>query len=298
MLRRRVSISDMLVTFVSYATAIFAIVIILYPFTYITSMSISEQAEAAAGNVWLFPKGFSLEAYKSIFRDGEIWIFALNSVYYTVVGTLLSLIVTTLAAYPLSRRDFYFRNFVMILVIITMFFSGGLIPFFIVVTRLGMIDTRSAIILPALVNSFNLVICRTYMQSIPEEMHEAAKIDGARPFKIFCRIIVPLSKPMIAVLAIFYGVGNWNSFFSALLFLRNPKLFPLQLYLRRILIQASPEILQRMASFSAFHGNRNVFAYVQLKYAVVMVVVVPIICIYPFLQKHFEKGLMIGSLKG
>lgn len=289
------SISDILVTCISYSFVVLALIVCAYPFIYIFSMSVSDPGSVARGEVFLYPRGFSLEGYKGVFSDNTIWMYYKNSIWYTVVGTVLSIFVTTLAAYPLSRADFVYRKFFMYLIVFTMFFSGGLIPLFILIVKLGLYDTRWALVLPTLVSAFNLIICRTYMQTISDEIVSAARIDGCSEMRLYFNIILPLSKPIIAVLAIFYGIGYWNMFFNALVFLKSSDLHPIQIFLRRVLIQSSPEV---MMSVAASTTSQNVMSNVQIKYVITMVVVLPILGIYPFFQKYFVKGVMIGSIKG
>ena len=280
---------------VIYSVCLLAIIVTLYPFIYVFSMSISDPKAVAAGRVLLFPVGFSLEAYRQVTSDAAIWRSFYNSIWYTVVATTASVICTAMMAYPLSRPQFFARRFINVMVLITMFFGGGLIPFYQVVNAMGLIGSRMALVVPYLIGTWNLILCRTFFMSLPEEMYEAAKIDGASEFDIILKITVPLSRQIIAVLAIFYGVANWNGWFAAMLFLRDADLYPLQIYLRRILIQANTA--DAMQSWSQF-ANFNFLSLLQIKYAVIIVGSLPMILVYPFLQKYFEKGIMLGSLKG
>lgn len=271
---------------------IVVVIVTLYPFVYIFSMSISDPINVINKSVWLFPKGFSLDAYQEVFKNPNLWRSYYNTVFYTVFGTLLNIVLTILLAYPLARRTFFLRKQIMIFIVITMFFSGGLVPMFILIQDLGIYNTRWAILLPTAISAFNVIITRTFFQSIPEALHESAKLDGANDLSILFRIIIPLSKPIIAVLSLFYAVTHWNSFLPALLYLPDPKLQPLSLYLIKIIIQNNTEMLEDMVD----QASRNMFS-VQIKYAIIIVAVLPIVTIYPFLQKYFVKGVMIGSLK-
>jgi len=285
---RTVSVSDMMI----YLVMIFVIIITLYPFVYVLSMSISEPRYVLADTIWLFPKGFSLESYKKVFENEEIWTAYSNTIFYTAVGTALNIFFTMLAAYPLSRRTFFARNWIMVIIVITMFFGGGLIPSFLLIKELGLYNTRWAVLLPGLTSAFYIIITRTFFQSIPDSLTESAKIDGANDIGILLRIIIPLSKPILAVLSLFYAVGHWNSYVSAMIYLPNPKLQPMSLYLMKILVQNNDSMMEGMTD----QIDRALFA-AQLKYAIIIVTILPILMIYPFLQRFFVKGVMIGSLK-
>lgn len=276
-----------------YFILIFAVLITLYPFIYVISMSISDPEHVLRQDIFLLPKGLSLGAYKLVFENPDVWRSYYNTVWYTVVGTSINIFMTVIAAYPLSRRNLFGRNFFMFFITFTMFFSGGLIPSFLLVRSLGLYNTRWAMVIPGAVSAWYIIITRTYFQSsIPDSLIEAAKIDGCNDISILFRIVLPLSAPIIAVLALFYAVGHWNSFFNALIYLPDKNLQPLQIYLVRVLIQASPELLGQMQDEFA----RSAY-FIQLKYAVIIVTILPIICVYPFLQKYFVKGVMIGAIK-
>lgn len=277
-----------------------ALVIVAYPLIYILSASISNPTLVAAGEMWLLPKDVTFEGYRRVFQDSSIWNGYLNTIIYTVVGTLVNLIVTLPAAYALSRRDFVGRNLFMILFLVTMFFGGGLVPTYLVVRSLGLVDTMWALILPGATSVWNLIVCRTFFQSsIPRELQEAAEIDGCSNFRLYFRIILPLSTALIAVMALFFGVGHWNNYFSAMIYLNHQEKYPLQLVLRQILV------LQQMSAESGTIGasmatslNSKAEVAALVKYAVIIVATLPIIAVYPFLQRYFVQGVMIGSVKG
>jgi putative aldouronate transport system permease protein len=266
--------------------------ITLYPFLFVLSMSISDPKYVLDQSVWLYPKGFSIESYKRVFENPDIWTSYYNTIFYTVIGTFLNVMLTIFAAYPLSRKSFFARKHLMMFIVFTMFFSGGLIPLFILIKNLGMYDTRWAMIIPGAVSAFLIIIARTFFQGIPESLDESAKMDGANDISIMFRIILPLSKPIIAVLALFYAVGHWNSYFAAMIYLPDTKLQPLQLYLVKILIQNQDKMSEGLTD----EFNRALFT-LQLKYSIIIVAILPILLIYPFLQKYFAKGVMVGSLK-
>lgn len=268
-------------------------VITLYPFVYIMSMSISDPQAVLAQQIWLLPKGFSLGSYKLVFENAQIWQAYFNTIWYTVIGTSVNVMLTIMAAYALSRKEFFAKNLIMIFIAVTMFFSGGMIPTFLLVNKLGLYNTRWAMIIPGAVSAWNLIIARTYFQaSIPDSLVEAAKIDGGTDIGILFKVVLPLSLPIVAVLTIFYAVGHWNAWFDALLYLSDARLHPLQLFLRKILLMNSPDMMQGMDD--AF--ERVAYA-VQLKYASIMVATLPLLCIYPFMQKYFVTGVMLGAIK-
>lgn len=271
-----------------------AMIITLYPFIYTLSSSISDPYAVAKRQIVLLPKGFSLESYKMVLDNPEIYRYYYNTIWYVVVGTSINLIMTLIAAYPLSREKFFLRDHIMMFISFTMFFSGGLIPTFLLVRGLGLYNTRWAIVLPTAVSVWNVIITRTYMQSnIPDSLWESATIDGANDLIILCKITLPLSKPILAVILLFSAVSHWNSYFPALIYLADKDLHPMQLFLRRILLIVSEELVASAQGTS----ERSAIGE-QIRYTVIMVTIIPIICVYPFLQKYFVKGVMIGAIKG
>ncbi|GIP33402.1 carbohydrate ABC transporter permease [Paenibacillus sp. J2TS4] len=267
-------------------------VVFLYPMWYVLISSFSDAYAIASGQVKLFPVGFNLNAYKLVFSDDNIWTSYGNTIFYVVVGTIINLIMTTLGAYPLSRKGLHGKNIIMAFIVFTMFFSGGLIPAYLNIRELGLFDTRWALLLPGAVSAFNLIVMRTFFQSIPDSLIESAKIDGAHDFKVLWKIVLPLSMPVIAVMTLFYAVGHWNSWFGAMIYLQDRSLFPLQLILREILIQSSAQNM--LSSVNVDEANR---ISESIKYATIIVATVPILVIYPFLQRFFVKGVMIGAIK-
>ncbi len=286
----------------NYVFLLLALVIVLYPLIYIVSASISDPNAVNSGQMFLFPKGLTFEGYKTILNNDSIWRGYINTIFYTILGTSINLAVTLPCAYALSRSDFYGHKFITTFMLVTMFVGGGLIPSYLLIKNLHMLNTVWALVLPGAASIYNIVVTRTFFQStIPREMEEAAIIDGCNDFMLFFKIILPLSTPIIAVMALFYGVGHWNSFFSALIYLSDKTMYPLQMVLREILV------LQDMSS-NSINGNMTqdmaamLFSKQQLvqviKYGVMIVSTLPVIIIYPFLQKYFVKGMMVGSLKG
>lgn len=269
-------------------------IITFYPFVYTASNSISDPFAVASRQVVLLPKGFSILSYKMVLSNPEVYRYYYNTMWYVVVGTTINVMLTMMAAYPLSRIRFFLRNHIMVLITFTMFFSGGMIPTFLLVRGLGLYDTRWAVILPTAVTAYNVIISRTYLQSnIPESLCESAKIDGANDILILYKIVLPLSKPIIAVILLFSAVEHWNSFFPALIYLSDNKLHPMQLFLRRILLIESEELVASAQGTS----ERNMIGH-QIRYTAIMVTIIPIVCVYPFLQRYFVKGVMIGAIKG
>lgn len=264
----------------------------LYPCIYVLAASLSDPNEVMkAGGFMLWPKGFQLDTYKLVFKNRMILVGYKNTIFYVVVGTSINLILTIFGAYALSRNDVPGKNAIMMIIIFTMFFRGGMIPEFLINKSLGIYDNRLAVILPYAISVYNLIIMRTFFQNIPVSLEESAKIDGANDFTILFKIMIPLAIPSIAVVGLYYGVEHWNSYMRSLIYLRNRELFPLQIILREILLQNQNEALQS--------ATDTTFAYAEnLKYATIVVATVPILCVYPFLQKFFVKGVMIGAVKG
>lgn len=279
-----------------YVTLTLLFVIIMYPLLNVLSSSFSSSKAVVSGRVSIFPVEPTLLAYKTIFSSSSILIGYLNSFFYTVFGTIVQVALSILMAYPLTRKKLFARNFITSILIFTMFFSGGLIPTYLVVKSLGLINTRLALILPGGMSVFNVIVARTFFQtSIPEELFEAAELDGYNQFGIFRRIVLPLAAPIVAVLTLIYAVGNWNAYFEAMIYINSQKLFPLQIILRNILIlnTAPGRILTDVNRMLAQQEMITL-----LKYALIVVASVPILMFYPLLQKYFVKGMMIGSLKG
>ena len=279
-----------------YAVMIVLLIIILYPLLYIVSSSFSSGQAVSSGKVILWPVDFSTTGYEIIFSYKLVWTGYLNTIIYTVVATSLNIILTVMAAYPLSRRDFYGRGVYMTLFMIIMFFSGGMIPNYILMTKLGFTNTRWAIILSGGISVYNMIIMRTYFQnSIPYELFEAARIDGISDWGYLFKIVLPLSRAILAVILLYYAVAHWNSYFNAMLYLRDRDLYPLQMVLRDIL-NASKVDLSEIEDPVLLKQMRG--AADTMKYSLIVVSCVPVLAAYPFVQKFFEKGVMIGSVKG
>ncbi len=279
---------------ITILTAFFLIV--LYPCIFVVSASFSSGTAVQSGKVVLFPVDFSLEGYKTVFNTKNVWIGFANSMFYTVVGTIINIVMTMTAAYCLSRNDLPGRNFFMLLFTFTMFFGGGLIPSYMVIQSLGLLNTRWALLIPGAIGVYNLIVARTFiLNTIPRELLEASQIDGCSDVVYFTQVVIPLSKAIIAVLVLFYGVGHWNAYFNAMIYLHDKEIYPLTLFMREILMSSQidpatvtdPELQARLADMVGV-----------IKYSLIMVSMIPILLIYPFVQKYFVKGVMIGSVKG
>lgn len=295
---RRLTLFDVIVLILS-AGACF---ITIYPMWYVIIMSISDPVVAAGSGVTFWPSGFYLGSYQIILREMEFWLSARNSVLYVLVGLVLMLATTLLVAYPLTRPNLKGRKACVIFLLIPMYFSGGMIPSFILITKLGLYNTPWATILPGAYGIWNIILCKTYLQSIPHELAEAAYIDGAGNMQALSKIYLPLSKPVLAVISIYTIVGIWNSWFGAKLYQPNPAIQPVQLYLQKVLVEQSVDLSkmmeQNMTQEMMEAMTAKAMSARQLKYSMIVVVTLPIIMVYPMFQKHFVKGVMLGSLKG
>ena len=293
---KKMSKSDIVFLFIVYATVILISVVILYQLWFVIIASISDPNLVATGEVLLLPKGVTFEGFKYIFRDPRIWSGYYNTIRYTVVGTMLALFITIPAGYALSRTDMMGRGIIMKLLIVTKYFSGGLIPTYLVVKGLGLVNTPYVLMILGSFSVFNLILCRTYfLNTMPIELQEAAEIDGCGIFQYFLKVVIPLSKSIIAIMVLYYAVGHWNSFFNGLIYVTDSDLYPLQLILRDILITGQsvdpstvdPDSLELMKQIAR-----------TIQYGVIIVSSLPVLVLYPFVQKHFVKGVMIGSVKG
>lgn len=304
----RKTLNDRVIYAANYIFLAFIFVVVIVPLLYIISNSISDYQAIYAGKVWIFPVDISLASYKLVFGLPDVWRAYANTLYYMVIGTTVNVFMTILAAYPLSRKDFKIRRPIIFLFSFTMYFSGGMIPTYILVRSLKMINTIWAITIPGAISVWNLIIMRTFFVfTIPDELLEAAKLDGCSDFRFLFRVVIPLSGAIIAVMALFYGVGHWNSYMGPLIYLNDMNKYPLQLVLRRILLPNDNSFLSRNVTITASMLNSVVSstneAVIQqfqetIKYALIIISSLPVLIIYPFVQKYFVKGIMIGSLKG
>lgn len=280
---------------ITYGLSGIMLLIILYPLYFVVIASFSDPSSVASGQVWLLPKGFTIDGYKELLKHNEIWRGYTNTILYTLVGTIIGLIVNISAAYALSRRDLVGRNFFMMMFVFTMFFNGGLIPTFLTIRDFHLYNTFTVMVLPFSVSVFDIIVARTFFQSsIPDELWDAAQIDGCGNLRYFVQIVLPLSKSIIAVLGLWIAVGLWNSYFNALIYLKDSSMYPLQIILRNILITNNMQSAMGSGEASQIAlRNANL-----MRYSVIIVSTVPIMCVYPFVQKYFNQGVMIGAVKG
>lgn len=288
--------SDSVFTFLVYAIVIFITLVILYPLLFVVIASISDPNLVASGKVLFLPKGINFEGYKYILDDKRIWTGYYNTIRYAFFGTLIALFITIPAGYALSRQDMAGRGFVMKLLIITKYFSGGLIPTYLVIKGLHLVNTPYVLMILGSFSVFNLILCRTFfINTLPLELQEAAEIDGCGIFQYFISVVIPLSKAIIAIMVLYYAVGHWNSFFNSLVYVTDQKLYPLQLIMRDILITG-----QSVDPSTMDPDSYEVMKQIArtIKYGAIIVSSLPVLCLYPFVQKYFVKGIMVGSVKG
>ena len=294
----RLCFSDKLFYCLTTAFLAFFMLIVLLPLINIVACSFSGSHAVSAGHVYLLPKKFTLEGYKTVFNYRGIWRAYGMTFFYTIVGTVINLAMTMLCAYPLSQRDLPLKGPVIGLMTFTMFFGGGLIPSYILVMKLKLLNTVWAMMIPGAMSVYNMILARTFMQGIPNDLWEASQLDGCNEFTYFRTVVLPLSSTLLSVLMLFYGVGHWNSYFDAMIYLNDSKLYPLQLVLRDILVVNSMD-MSSMQNSTNYADQEAREALAQLmKYALIIVSSVPVLVLYPFLKKYFAKGIMLGSLKG
>ncbi|WP_284638262.1 carbohydrate ABC transporter permease [Paenibacillus silviterrae] len=271
------------------------LLLVLYPLVYVVSASFSSPTALMSGKVWLFPVEPGLAGYRAVIEHKEVWTGYSNSLFYTVVGTAINVIITIAAAYPLSRKDLDGRKFILLLFTFTMIFSGGMIPTYLLVKNLGLLNTRWALLIPNAMNVFHVIVMMSFFRSsIPDELLESAKMDGCSNLRFLWSIVLPLSGSIIAVTTLFYAVEHWNSFFEALLYLSDKNMYPLQTFLREILLlNTADDLTSNIAD-----QNQRLYLNELLKYSLIIFASVPLLVMYPFVQKHFVKGVMIGSIKG
>jgi len=288
--------SDRAFTIINYIILTVFLLIILYPLIYIVSASLSSARAVTSGDVWLWPVEFTWDGYDAIFKNNMLLTGFKNSLFYTIVGTTLNVVLTLLAAYPLARKNLVGGGFIMMLFVFTLLFSGGLIPTYLVVQDLGLLNTRWALILPTALSVWNVIITTTFFRAtIPDELLDAAHLDGCNDFRFLKDVVIPLSGPIIAVNALFYAIGHWNQYFFALIYVTDQSLYPLQLVLREILIENRIDI-SMVGDVQDLVRRQNLREL--LKYSLIVVATAPLLVVYPFVQKHFVRGVLIGSLKG
>lgn len=287
---------DKIFTMINMIILWIVLILVAYPLVYVLSASFSNPQAVSSGKVWLWPVDFTLRGYEVVFQHPDIVRGFVNAIYITALGTVVQVIITIMTAYPLSRKTLYGKGIITLFFTFTMFFGGGLIPTFILINKLGLYNTYWALILPGAVGVYNVIVARTFFQTtIPEDLFEAGQLDGCSDFRFLLSIVLPLSKPIIAVLVMFYAVGHWNSYFGPMIYLSGKELYPLQIVLRNILVQNQfdSQMMMDVASMEQQKGLAEL-----IKYAVIVVSSLPMLILYPFIQKHFVKGVMIGAIKG
>ena len=290
------SLPDKVFNVVITILTLFFIVICAYPIIYVISASFSNPQDIFAGRVWLFPVNVTFKGYSAVFEYKDVWIGYANSVFYTVFGTLINIVMTVLCAYPLSRKDLKYQRPIIMMFTFTMLFNAGMIPNYLLIRDLGLLNTRWALLLPGAISVYNMIIVRTFFQSnIPDELLESARLDGCSDITFLLKIVLPLSGSVIAVLTLYYAVGHWNQYFNAIMYLTDKNTYPLQVFMRNILLKNS---INDVSAGSVANETERTYLNELLKYSLIVVASVPLLIIYPFIQKHFVKGVMIGAVKG
>ncbi|WP_236354724.1 carbohydrate ABC transporter permease [Konateibacter massiliensis] len=270
--------------------------LVLYPCIFVLSASLSSGSAVQSGKVFLLPVEFNISGYEAVFKNSSIWLGFFNSMFYTVFGTAINIFITLIAAYALSRNDLIGRNWIMLFFTFTMFFNGGIITNYLLMGNLGLLNTRWALLLPGALSVYNMIVAKTFIQNnVPQELLEASQIDGCSDIRYFLSVVLPLSKAVIAVLVLFYGVAHWNTYFNAMIYLNDRDLFPLTIFLKEILIAGDidPSTVQDPVLQEKISQLAGV-----IKYALIVVSMIPVLIIYPFIQKYFVKGVTIGAVKG
>jgi ABC-type glycerol-3-phosphate transport system permease component len=293
----KLSFVDRLFYVIDYLLLVFCGVIVLIPMLNVVAQSLSDPRSVLAGRVYLWPRNFTLDTFRLILRNKNIITGYINTFYYASVGTCINLVMTVLCAYPLSRSDFAGRNFLMLIFAFTMMFGGGMIPTYIIIRNLGLIDTRWVMLLPGAIAVWNMILARTFFQNtIPKELYESAELDGASDIKTLVNIVLPLSTPILAVLTLFYAVStHWNSYFDAMMYLRSESLYNIQLVLRNAIANIAA-LLYMTGNLS--QQEQSMATAEASKYCIIVISILPVMIIYPFVQKYFIKGIMIGAIKG
>lgn len=290
---------DKIFDVVNVVVMIVMLVVFTYPLWFVLIASVSDPILVMSGQVLLLPKGFTLDGYNNMMKYKELWIGYANTIFITAVGTVLNLVMSVCFAYPLSDKNFLPRRVLLLMFMFTMYFSGGLIPGYLVVKQLGLLNTRWAMIIPSLVSVYNCLVIRSYfVNSIPGELEEASLLDGANSAQYLWYIVLPLSKPVLAVVGLYYAVSHWNDYYNALIYLYKEELYPLQTVLRNLLLSAQALANDASGVMDAAMMEEVFNRSLIMKYSVIIVAVVPMLCIYPFIQKFFVKGVMVGSVKG
>jgi putative aldouronate transport system permease protein len=286
-LKIKQSVASRIFDTLNYTIMILLMIVMIYPLVYVFSASISDNALVSSGDVLLLPKKVTLVAYKQLAANSDLWVSYWNTIRYTIVHVILTLITTAAMAYPLAKKWLPGRKLILMMAAFTLLFSGGMIPTFLVVQKLGMLNSIWAIVLPTMISTWYLFIMRTFFEALPEELEDAATIDGCSSLQVLLRVVMPLSMPVMATIGLFTAVNQWNAFFDALIYLNDRSMYPLQIMLRNILIAGT-----------TIQGEGDMSLLQTMKYAIIMMATLPILCVYPFIQKYFVQGTMIGGIKG
>ena len=298
-MRKKFHLSDFVFKLIVGFICIFALVVVAYPLYFIVIASFSSSTMVNQGQVVFWIKEFSTYGYQKILEDTRVWIGYRNTIFYSLFGTFINLAITMPLAYALSRKKFRMRRPLMAFFVFTMYFSGGMIPSYLLMQSLNMLNTIWVMLIPGAMSVYNVIIARSFIETLPEELYEASQLDGCSHFKYFMMVVMPLSKAIVSVLFLYYMVGHWNDFFSALMYITDDELKPLQLFLRDILIRNQAFINGAGIGSGVEMGGSYAQEYAdQIKFAIIIVSTLPVLCIYPFIQKYFEKGVMIGAVKG
>ncbi len=286
--------SDRVFYLLVWIFVVIAFIITLMPFWYVICISFSDLHAIQKGNVSFWPVGFTIEGYKQVFSQANLWRAYYNTFWYTIVGTVCNMVATVIAAYPISRPTFSGRRFFNFFLAFTMYFGGGMIPTYLLIVRLGLYDNRWVMVIPGLLSTWNVMLCRSAFSEMPGEMVESAQIDGANEWLILRKIAIPLIKPTLAVVTMYYAIGHWNDFMTPLIYINKEALQPMQVLLRRVLTQFSKDLHKGLNVSTMFKS----IASIQIRYVTIVVAIAPILLVYPFIQKYFVKGVMIGAVKG
>ena len=290
------SLPDKVFNVVITVLTLFFIIICAYPIIYVISASFSSPQDIFAGRVWLWPVNITFKGYTAVFEYKDVWIGYANSIFYTVFGTLINIVMTVLCAYPLSRKDLKYQRPIIMMFTFTMLFNAGMIPNYLLIRDLGLLNTRWALLLPGAISVYNMIIVRTFFQSnIPDELLESARLDGCSDITFLLKIVLPLSGSVIAVITLYYAVGHWNQYFNAIMYLTDKNTYPLQVFLRNILLMNS---INDVSAGSVANETERTYLNELLKYSLIVVASVPLLIIYPFIQNNFVKGITLGGVKG
>lgn len=293
----RGSLGDRIFLCIVYALVFAVTLIVLYPLIYIVSCSFSDPTAVSGGRVWLWSVDFTLIGYKRVFQEKSIITGYINTIFYTIAGTLINLAVTIPCGYALSKKNLPGKGFWMLFFMVTMYFGGGMIPTYLLIQSLHLYNTRAVLLIMGAFSTYNCIICKTFFAGLPQELEEAAAIDGCSVYRCFLQIVLPTSRALLGVMVLYFAIGHWNSYFNAMMYINKDEYKPLQLVLRRLLVEVRTSSSMMTAAADDYAAEQYQLAEL-LKYAVVVVSSLPMMILYPFLQKFFEKGVMIGSVKG